>query len=168
MDEHGFELTMELQQGMQFQVDFGRPGVPPLLMDEPEPVGQDEGPNATRLLAAAVGNCLSASALFCFRKARVTVDGMRTEVRTKLVRNESGRVRVGAIEVEICPEVSSEDWPRLRRCIDVFQDFCIVSQSVKQGIDISVEVKPPAELAELEATHQESGLTPASGIRGRA
>jgi uncharacterized OsmC-like protein len=135
MDERGFELTMELQQGMQFLVDFGRQDL---------------------LLAAAVGNCLSASALFCFRKARVTVDGMRTEVRTKLVRNENGRVRVGAIEVEIHPEVSSEDWPRLRRCIDVFQDFCIVSQSVKQGIDISVEVKPPAELG---AARPDSGLT---------
>ena len=65
MDERGFELTMELQQGMQFLVDFGGPELPPLLMDEPDPVGENEGPNATRLLAAAVGNCLSASALFC-------------------------------------------------------------------------------------------------------
>ncbi|MEE9470642.1 MAG: OsmC family protein [Gemmatimonadota bacterium] len=165
MDERGFELTMELQHGMQFLVDFGVQDLPPLLMDEPEPVGDDQGPNATRLLAAAVGNCLSASALFCFRKARVTVDGMRTEVRTRLVRNENGRVRVGAIEVDIHPEVSPEDWPRLRRCIDVFQDFCIVSQSVKQGIDISVEVKPPADRG---ATEPQSGLTPANGIRGRA
>ncbi|MEE8594303.1 MAG: OsmC family protein [Gemmatimonadota bacterium] len=156
MDERGFELTMELQQGMQFLVDFGGQDLPPLLMDEPEPVGEDEGPNATRLLAAAVGNCLSASALFCFRKARVTVHGMRTEVRTRLVRNESGRVRVGAIDVDIHPEVSAEDWPRLRRCIDVFRDFCIVSQSVKQGIDINVEVKPPAGLG---ATLPDSGLT---------
>jgi uncharacterized OsmC-like protein len=165
MDERGFGLTMELQRDMQFLVDFQRQGVSPLLMDEPEPVGGDDGPNATRLLAAAVGNCLSASALFCFRKARVTVDGMRTEVRTKLVRNvrtklvrnEKGRVRVGSIEVEIHPEVSAEDWPRLRRCIDVFQDFCIVSQSV-EGIDISVEVKPPAG---LEAPQAESDLAPA-------
>ena len=160
MDERGFELTMELQQGMQFLVDFGGQNLPPLLMDEPEPVGEDEGPNATRLLAAAVGNCLSASALFCFRKARVAVDGMRTVVRTKLVRNENGRVRVGSIEVVIHPEVSAEDWPRLRRCIDVFRDFCIVSQSVKQGIDISVEVKPPAG---LEAPQAESDLAPAKG-----
>ncbi len=157
MDERGFELTLQLQRGMQFLVDFERQGLPPLLMDEPAPVGEDEGPNATRLLAAAVGNCLSASALFCFRKARVKVDGMRTEVRTKLVRNEKGRVRIGSIEVDIHPEVSAEDWPRLRRCIDVFQDFCIVSQSVK-GIDISVEVRPPAG---LEASQAEADLAPA-------
>ena len=81
---------------------------------------------------------------------------MRTEVRTKLVRNENGRVRVGSIDVVIHPEVSLEDWPRLRRCIDVFRDFCIVSQSVKQGIDINVEVKPPAGLG---ATLPDSGLT---------
>lgn len=159
MEERGFELTMEWQRGMQFLVDFGGRGMPPLLLDEPAPVGEDEGPNATRLLAAAVGNCLSASALFCFRKARVAVDGMRTEVRTKLVRNDSGRIRVGAIEVDIHPEVSPEDWPRLRRCIDVFQDFCIVSQSVKPGIDIAVEVKPPAAF-EAGPGHADAKLQP--------
>jgi uncharacterized OsmC-like protein len=160
MDERGFELTMELQQGMQFLVDFGGPELPPLLMDEPDPVGENEGPNATRLLAAAVGNCLSASALFCFRKARVAVDGMRTEVRTKLVRNETGRVRVGAIEVDIHPKVSPDDWPRLSRCIDVFQDFCIVSQSVKQGIDISVAVKPPAGFEVASPAPEDAELQP--------
>ena len=153
MDERGFELTLDLQRDMQFLVDFGRKDMPPLLMDEPEPIG----PNATRLLAAAVGNCLSASALFCFRKARVPVEGMRTEVRTRLARNESGRIRVGSIDVDIHPEVASEDWPRLARCIEVFQDFCIVSQSVK-GIDISVEVRPPAG---LEASQAEADLAPA-------
>ncbi len=155
MEANGFELTLTLQQDMQFLVDFEGEALPPLLMDEPVPIGAGTGPNATRLLAAAVGNCLSASALFCFRKARVAVDGMQTEVRTRLIRNERGRVRVGAIEVEIRPEVAPEDWPRLQRCIDVFPDFCIVSQSVGQGIDIRVDVKPPAgaEQPESELTH---------------
>lgn len=142
--ENGFELTLTLKKDMQFLVDFDGEAHLPLLMDEPVPIGAGEGPNATRLLAAAVGNCLSASALFCFRKARVPVDGMHTEVRTQLVRNERGRVRVGSIEVDIHPEVAPEDWPRLQRCIDVFTDFCIVSQSLGQGIDIRVDVKPPA------------------------
>ena len=44
-DGEGFELTMELQGGYRFLVDFAQPGVPPLLLDEPEPLGEGEGPN---------------------------------------------------------------------------------------------------------------------------
>ena len=36
----GFELTMDLQGGYRFLVDFAQPGVPPLLLDEPEPIGE--------------------------------------------------------------------------------------------------------------------------------
>ncbi len=71
-------VTMALQDGYRFLVDFQQEGVPGLLLDEPEPLGEGRGPNAARVLAAAVGNCLSASALFCLRKARVDVRGMRT------------------------------------------------------------------------------------------
>ncbi len=73
MEESDFELTLELQRDFQFLVDFEEGDLPPLLMDEPEPVGANSGPSAVRLMAAAVGNCLSASALFCMRKARVPV-----------------------------------------------------------------------------------------------
>jgi hypothetical protein len=45
-DGEGFELTMELQGGYRFLVDFAQPGVPPLLFDEPEPLGEGDGPNA--------------------------------------------------------------------------------------------------------------------------
>ncbi len=142
MEESGFELTLELQSDFQFLVDFDEDDLPPLLMDEPEPLGANSGPSAVRLMAAAVGNCLSASALFCMRKARVPVSGMRTRVRTSMVRNSEGRLRIGTIEVDIRPEVVPEDWKRAGRCLEVFEDYCVVSQSVKDGVEISVDVKP--------------------------
>lgn len=139
--EMGFELSLDLVDEYVFDVDFGLPGVPGLRMDEPEPMGGGDGPNAARLLAAAVGNCLSSSALFCLRKGRVSVTGMRTEVRTALTRNEAGRLRIGKIEVDLHPIVADEDQARMARCLDLFEDFCLVTESVRGGIDVGVEVE---------------------------
>lgn len=142
-----FEVAMDLVEGFQFDVEFGIEGVLPMRMDEPSPLGAGAGPNAARLLAAAVGNCLSSSALFCLSKARVPVSGMRTIVRTELTRNEAGRVRIGRIEVSLHPEVAEEDRVRIGRCLDLFEDFCMVTESVRAGIDVDVTVEPASTTA---------------------
>lgn len=140
MDEKEFDLTLTLGEGMQFETVFDGAKMPTLLFDEPSPLGGDEGPNAARVLGAAVGNCLSASLLFCLRKARVNVEDMRTEVRGRIGRNEEGRFRVENIAVRVITEIRPEDQSRVDRCLKVFEDFCIVSASVRQGIGIDVEV----------------------------
>ncbi|MBI3003488.1 MAG: OsmC family protein [candidate division NC10 bacterium] len=142
MEEGGFTLTLELKQGYEFSVDFEHPGIPSLLMDEPPPLGEDHGPNASRLLAAAVGNCLSASALFCLRKARVPVRGMHTTVQAALERNPQGRLRIAGIQVKIQSQVAPEDRDRMGRCLGIFEEFCVVTQSVRGGIDVKVDVEP--------------------------
>jgi len=141
---HADQVTVsaELKQGYQFLVDFGTAGTPSLLVDEPEPLGEGQGPNASRLLAAAVANCLSASLLFCLRKARVDVRGMRSEATATLVRDQRGRLRVGAIKVRLHPDMEQADSGRVARCLELFEDFCIVTQSVRSGLDVSVEVEP--------------------------
>ena len=120
MEDDTSQISMELQKGYEFLVDFQQEGVAPLLVDEPPPLGEGHGPGASKLLAAAVGNCLSASALFCLSKARVDVKSMRTTVSFTRARNEENRLRIGAIRVEIKPEVAEEDIPRLKRCLELF------------------------------------------------
>ena len=71
MADQSFTLVMEQQHDYRFLVDFGQEGMAPLVVDEPPPLGLGEGPNPSRLLATSVGNCLSASLLFCLRKAHV-------------------------------------------------------------------------------------------------
>lgn len=144
-DEQGFELTMDLQDGYRFLVDFDQDGVPDLVMDEPAPLGAGEGPNAARALAAAVGNCLSASALFCLRRARIEVHDLHTTVSAKLARNDAGRLRIDGIRVRIEPVVDASEQSRMRRCLELFEDFCVVTQSVRGGIDVDVEVEPVSE-----------------------
>lgn len=150
MPHESFSLSLELERSYAFTVTFDDERFPPLLLDEPEPLGDSRGPNAARLIGAAVGNCLGASLLFCLRKAHVDVEGLRVDVTGELVRNERGRLRIGALRVALDPQVSDADRPRMARCLELFEDFCIVTESVRRGIDVDVSVagEPVAAPAE--------------------
>ncbi len=150
MPHESFALTLELERNYAFNVAFDDERFPPLLLDEPEPLGESRGPNAARLIGAAVGNCLGASLLFCLRKAHVDVEGLRVEVTGELVRNERGRLRIGALHVALDPRVSDAERPRMARCLDLFEDFCIVTESVRRGIDVDVSVAGSAVPAPAE------------------
>ena len=134
-----FNISMELIDNYKFLVQFDKP-YNQLVLDEPPPLGKDEGPNASRILAAAIGNCLSASFLFCARKARARIEKLRTEVRVQLVRNERGRLRIGRVWVRIDPHIHSEEQRQALRCMELFEDFCVVTQSVRNGIPVNVHV----------------------------
>lgn len=143
-EPRSFALDLTFQDGYQFAVDFARPGLEPLVVDEQPPVGAGRGPNPSRLLAAAVGHCLASSFLFCVRKSRVEVTAMAVRVEGTMVRNERGRLRIGGLRVRLAPGIRAEDRERLGRCLELFEDFCVVTQSVRAGLDVQVEVAPQA------------------------
>ena len=97
-------------------------------------------PNAGKLLAAAVGNCLCASLVFCMEKSHAEVPSISAEVSAKLERNEHGRFRITHMSVNMFPQF--EDTARFDRCRQVFEDFCIVTQSVRAGIPVDVQIYP--------------------------
>lgn len=139
-EEKRITVEMEQIEDFEFRVRFGEE-LADLEMDEPEPLGRGTGPNASRLLAAAVGNCLSASLLFCARKTRTDVRGLRTETTARLGRNEQGRWRFRDIDVRIhAPATADDKPPQMDRCLALFEDYCIVTASVRRGIPVRVEV----------------------------
>ncbi|MDH7500711.1 MAG: OsmC family protein [candidate division NC10 bacterium] len=134
-------MDLELMDGYQFKVSFGIEGMPDLILDEMEPLGRGKGPNPARLLSASTAGCLAASLLFCLRKARAEVKGMKVRVESALARNERGRLRIGEMKVRISPEVDDSSKEKLARCRQLFEEFCIVTQSIRQGIPVEVEVE---------------------------
>ena len=140
MEATGFTIDLELRQGYEFSVDFGAGGPPGLAVDELPPLGAGAGPNPARILGLAIGHCLSASLLFCLRKYRIEVTQMRSRVDGTLVRNEKGRLRVGGLRVTLNPVLSPADRERAGRCLETFEDYCIVTESVRRGIPVDVTV----------------------------
>ncbi len=138
MDDNQLIVTLEQTGGFEFLVKFDE-GIE-LLMDEPKPLGEDRGPSASKVLSAAIGNCLSASLLFCLQKARVDTHGIKTTVTTTVTRNENKRMRVGPAHVQINIDLDKGPRPKINQCIKLFEDFCVVTASVRRGIDVSVEV----------------------------
>jgi organic hydroperoxide reductase OsmC/OhrA len=138
--EFSFTIQLERMDNYEFKVRFDSPNLPEIIVDEPEPVGKGTGPNASRLLAAAVGNCLSASFLFCLSKARIPVTDLKTSVEALTRRNENGRWRIAGLKVKLNPTFREEDASKAKRCLELFEDFCIVTQSVRNGINVAVDV----------------------------
>ena len=139
-EERSFGVSMRRQEGFRFEVDYGLEGVDPFYMDEPEPMGGNSGSNAGKVLAAAIGNCLTASLLCCLQKAMAEVGERRDRVDGVMRRNGKGRWRIAEFNVEISPEVGEEYDSQYERCHGLFEDFCIVSKSIEQSIPINVKV----------------------------
>jgi uncharacterized OsmC-like protein len=139
-EPHELSVTVEHLRDLEFKVRFDWPDAGELLMDEPEPNGHRRGPNASRLLAAAVGNCLSASLLFCLQRSKLAISGATTKVSGRIARNERGRLRVEGFAVRIHLPVGGEERERLDRCLGLFEDYCTVGASIRHGIPIAIEV----------------------------
>ena len=138
------KVSLRFVRGYEFVATFpDENGLPPIVFDEPPPLGEGGGLNAATVLAAAIGNCLAASFAFCLRKVRLEPLDVSAEVVAHVARNEQGRFRVKSIDVELAPEVLEQDRPRLQRCEQLFEDFCIVTESVRRGIPVNVKVVEP-------------------------
>ncbi|WP_343214393.1 OsmC family protein [Dyella sp. ASV21] len=139
--EQTVEISLEQVADYEFKVRFDGTSIPDLATDETSPLGHDAGPNPSRLLAAAVANCLSASLLFALRKYKNTPGPLQAKARATLTRNETGRWRITHIGVDLQLADKAELLEHLDRVLAQFEDFCIVTQSVRHGIAVDVNVR---------------------------
>jgi organic hydroperoxide reductase OsmC/OhrA len=149
-DHTGTRVNLSHEEGFRFRVRFGSDGGTTIVTDEPPPLGEGAGPNPLALLAAAIGQCLASSLLYCTRRAHLEVADLAAEVRATTVRNPEGRLRVGGISVRLLPTVTPEAAARMHRCLEVFESFCLVTESVRAGVDVSVAVEPRVTLPEAD------------------
>jgi len=138
-----FSFSLEQQEDFAFLIRFDN-GLPPLLADEPVPLGKGAGPNPSRLLAASIANCLSASLLFALRKFKNKPGQIVTSVTARMERNEQKRLRVAEVTVAMQIDSPAEMLDHLDRVLEQFEEFCVVTQSVRSGFPVKVTVRDNA------------------------
>ncbi len=136
--ETNFSVTLRLLEGYKFEIDFGDAGK--IFSDEPAPLGNGDGPKPESLLAAAIANCLAASLLFALRKYKNDPGNIDAEIRGELKR-QNGRLRITKLHVYLQLGTDTTSLPMLDKALSQFENFCVVTQSVRNGIDIEVTVK---------------------------
>lgn len=140
--------------GYAFRVAFDDSTIPELSTDESPPLGLGGGPDPSRLLVAAVANCLSASLLFALRKFHNAPGPLTTHATATLSRNAAGRWRVTHIHAQLRLAEAAADHRQLERLLAQFEDFCIVTESVRQGVPVSVGV------ADAHGAHLHGAVAP--------
>lgn len=141
MSESKPKVRVKLLKGYRFKVEFPGTKSGGFVMDEPAPLGELEGPNASRVLAASLANCLSASLLFCLKKSRVEVDDVEAEAEPTVERNAEGYWRVQRIDVSIRAKLHEPgDRERAKRCLEIFENYCVVTGAVRGGIPVGVRL----------------------------
>lgn len=140
MAEASTTIALKQLADYRFEADFGAPGMPLLVTDEPAPLGGNTGPSPDHLLGAAVANCLASSLLFALRKFKNAPGPIRAEISAATERNAQGRLRIPRAKVVIHLAEPAASLERFDRVLAQFEQFCTVTQSVRDGIEVEVEV----------------------------
>jgi organic hydroperoxide reductase OsmC/OhrA len=133
-------IELRQLQDYRFEVRFDKESIPVLVTDEGAPIGADAGPSPTQLLGTAVANCLAASLLFALRKFKNEPGPLHATAHVHLARNAQGRLRVGSIDVELRIAMAAAEIGMLDRVLAIFEDYCVVTQSVRAAIPVGVRV----------------------------
>ena len=136
------KASIELVKDMIFSCDMGEMKVRDCYIDETHQKEADMwGPNPVKLLASAILGCLSASYIFCLQKKKLSLNDYKAEAEAIISRNEKGFLRVKEINVKLIPKTDNPDViKRMEQCKKMFEQYCTVTESVREGIQVNVDI----------------------------
>ena len=136
------KVGLTLEEEMIFKCDLGEMKVKDCYIDEAHKDEVDMlGPNPSRMLGMAILGCLSASFIFCLKKRNLTIDDLKAEAEVTIARNQKGFWRVKKIDVNIDVKIDDpETRKRADQCRKMFEQYCAVTQAVREGIDVEVNL----------------------------
>jgi uncharacterized OsmC-like protein len=140
MSDDGIRIVLEQEGPYAFKVNFEGTALEALHTDEPAPLGGGAGPGPSAMLLTAIANCLGSSLVFALRKFKNAPSPIRAEIVGHRARNAEGRLRIPHAEVTIHLGDKAGDLEHFDRVLAQFEQFCVVTQSVREGISVDVKI----------------------------
>jgi uncharacterized OsmC-like protein len=112
-----------------------------LNVDEPVSFhGTDLGPSAVEYLLIGIGGCLGTTFIYCLQKRNIELEMFKVVVDGKL--SHTGpkmllRLVNVDVDLEFTPKETSSN-AEINRCIKEFAEYCIVTNSIANGLPINV------------------------------
>ncbi|MBK8692340.1 MAG: hypothetical protein IPN17_08560 [Deltaproteobacteria bacterium] len=121
-------MKFDQEQFETLSLDEPRRSVATRLQREP---ASSPPPSATASPRASSSAC---------RRRRSLLQGVSADVDVEIVRNPQQAAASAKVNVTLHTKLPA-DHPALTSCLATFEDFCIVTQSVRGGIDVAVKVQ---------------------------
>lgn len=143
MAEETFKSTVSLKEGLTVEAETRGHKI---IMDEPQEMGgNDEGMNPVELTLSALGGCLSICASMFAESCDVDLNDFSVDLEGDLdLRGFKGAdgVDPGFQEVRFTMNIDS-DSPKenIEKLVEVIENRCPVSDSLKRNIEINFEHK---------------------------
>jgi uncharacterized OsmC-like protein len=136
------KVSLKQEENMLFKCDLGQNIMQNIYIDERERKETDKiGHSPAKLLALSVLGCLAASFEFCLTKRNFSLKGLDGTAEVTIARNKKGFWRVKKINIDLIPLV---DDPTMRKRVDqckkFFEQYCIISESLRKGFEINVNL----------------------------
>jgi uncharacterized OsmC-like protein len=123
-----------------------------LQLDEPEAFhGTDTGPSAAEYLGTSIGGCLGTSFAYCARQVDLQIQAIKIAVDVDLHHEGGdggegkGPLRITGAKADMIVTLKDDsDADVLDMCIESFRKYCVVTQSVINGIPVDVKISKQA------------------------
>jgi putative redox protein len=119
-----------------------------VLIDRPEAKGgEDRGAMGGELLLASLGGCFMSTLLAAIRAREANVSDVHIDISGTL---EESPARFSAIEMTVA--AAYEDEELIRKLVTIAERSCIVANTLKDAVDLSVNVR--AEVATIKLSRR--------------
>lgn len=128
---------------MVFKGELGSFKIDNLYIDERNVEKAEKiGTSPTKLLALSVLGCLAASFSFCLQKKNFSLSELEGRAQVTISRNDKGFWRVKKIDVEMIPQINTPEMrKRADQCAEFFEQYCIITESLRNGFQVNVNLK---------------------------